>query len=246
MKIQDLKQGTTEQYSLEWWRERLGKITGSEAWKLMSKGRKKEQKFSATGIKYLCKVRGERFLDPDMLADDEEFGNWINRCQKSSKAMEWGHNQEGNALGTFSLLVKIDEDVAPVFGGLAIKTVGSCGHPTIDGFNSSPDGVMVNADGDVIACIEIKCPDTDTHAFYTEMLTDAASLLEEKPEYYWQTMSHMAVTGASCCFFIWYDPAMYESCQYIMIPRDDEAIAQLEQKVKDAREGIENGIKSLV
>ena len=60
-----------EQRTLEWYRARLGHITGSQVYKIMGKGRKGE--FTDTGYSYLRKVIGEQTMRQDFIDDDAEF-----------------------------------------------------------------------------------------------------------------------------------------------------------------------------
>ena len=235
MRYEELIQDTTAQRTLPWHRARLGKVTGSKVSDLMGKGRSKADRWSATAKKYIASIWGERYdLDPAMVADDERFGDWLERTQKETRAMRWGTEHEDEARMMFQLLIGEDEVYGDTFGGLQMKEVGSCEHPVIEGWNSSPDGVMVDANGYMVAAVEIKCPEPSTNSYYSLAIWDAESLKKERPDYYYQCLSHMAVTGAQACFFIWYDPDAYIKCKYILVPRDEEEMATLESRVAEA------------
>ena len=85
----------------------------------------------------------------------------------------------------------------------------------------SPDG-LVNDDG----LIEIKCPNTATHI--DTILTGAVP-----DKYLKQMLFQMACTGRDWCDFVSFDPRMPDEMQLFIkrVPRDDEAIAEIEAAV---------------
>lgn len=52
------------QHTIEWYRKRLGCITGSECGVLMKSGR--NDRFSDAAKTYIYQIAGERFMDPDI------------------------------------------------------------------------------------------------------------------------------------------------------------------------------------
>lgn len=127
-----------------------------------------------------------------------------------SAAMQWGIDNEGRA----RLRYAFDRDVE-------VRLVGFLDHPNIPLAGASPDG-LVGADG----LVEFKCPNTTTHL---------ETLLGEPPplKHLAQTQWQMAVTGASWCDLVSYDPRLPFELQLFVrrIGRDEAIIAALEAEV---------------
>ena len=134
-----------EQHSLEWYRKRLGNFTGSRVGDLMKSSRKAGEMFGDTAKSYIYQVAAERNMNPSVVEDDELFQMYLHQVDIGSKAMRWGNEQEGNAR---SLYEKIT--------GRRIVETGSCAHPSIPHFASSPDGYYYDEDTHEKGCIEIK------------------------------------------------------------------------------------------
>ena len=86
-----------EQRSLEWHRMRCGCITGSKVADIMKSGRKKDEVFSDTAKSYLFQVAGERMFNPTFLNDDGIFQDYLDLTSVSTKAMQFGSDQEDAA-----------------------------------------------------------------------------------------------------------------------------------------------------
>lgn len=217
---------STEQRSLGWFRQRLGHITGSKVGDLMKAGRKKDEPFGETAKSYLYQVAAERVFNPQFLDDDELFQEYVEQTSVSTKAMEWGTEQEANARELYEKLTETK-----------VETVGSCQHDTIPLFAASPDGIVTLPDGNK-RCIEIKCPNANTYMRYRTEVHDAETLKAVKPEYYWQTVAEMSCTGAQSVDFIAYCPWLAIPVHIVTLERDEEAIKALEGKVTLANEYI--------
>lgn len=85
------------QHTLEWYRKRLGKITGSRVGDLMKSSRKKDEMFGDTAKSYIYQLAAERSMNPAIVEDDESFDMYLQQVGFSSKAIEWGNIQEENA-----------------------------------------------------------------------------------------------------------------------------------------------------
>lgn len=216
-----------EQRSNEWYKARLGNITGSSVGKLMSKGRAKDAIFSATGISYLMQVAAERMIPIEVISSDEEFACYLDEVNVTSKAMRIGTERESEARELYTAVSENE-----------VTENGSIKHPSIDHFASSPDG-QVTENG-IKGCIEIKCPAPATYIDYLANIKDAEGLKAVKPEYYWQCMAHLACTGAKFCDFVAYCPYNVASIHIVRINRDEAAIAEMEDKVKKGLEFIDN------
>lgn len=193
-----------EQRTISWYRARLGKITGSQVGKIMGKGRSKDAVFSQTAISYFWQLVAERELSDSVLNNDAEFEQYVYRVSAESREMRWGTEQEPIAREIYKA-IKENEGC-----NYDIHEVGSMALEELEGANfaSSPDGYVRDIDNlDNCGVIEIKCPSPYTYALYRHSIHNAEELKSEKPDYYYQCLSHMLVTGAKWCDFIAYDPS---------------------------------------
>lgn len=214
----------TTQRTPDWYRARLGKITGSSVGNIISKGKGAE--FTKTGLSYLNSVAAERLLHPDIVADDDFFQAYLDEVNTSSKAMRIGTEREEEARELYSVVRKAQVD-----------EVGSIEHPAIHGFASSPDGIITA--GNVKGALEIKCPMPATYLNYLASVHTADDLKAVNSDYYWQCYAHMAVTGAAWCDFVTYCPYLKVPLHVVRILRDDIVIGQLLERVQLALQYID-------
>lgn len=141
-----------------------------------------------------------------------------------SKAMQWGIDQEPNAISAYEMQT-----------GHFVKSTGLINHPKIAMSGASPDG-LVGDDGQ----IEVKCPDTTTHL--NTLLTKQVPA-EYLPQITWQ----LACTERKWCDFVSFDPRLAESLQLIIIRvhADDVDIESLEHQVIACNTKLDECIKSL-
>lgn len=198
----------------------------------MKSGRSKDKAFSDTAMTYLYQLVGERSLNPEMVRDDDMFKFYLEQTTSQSKAMRFGTEQEENARAMYSVLTNHD-----------VQEVGLCHHPTIQYLASSPDGMT--SDGDMLGCIEIKCPALSTFSKYVAEVQDNWSLKRINPDYYYQCQNHMACTGASFCDFIVYCPFVENPIHIVRITRDEDAIALIVERVELAERIIEENYSQL-
>lgn len=220
----------TEQRSLEWQRSRIGHITGSRVADIMTSGRKKDEIFSATAKGYLYQIAGERIFNPDFLKDDDVFLDYVERTTYTSKAMEWGIEQEDCAKDLYMKMREPDGELVEL---------SSCKHDRIPFFSASPDGAVYGRDGGDIRIIEVKCPNINTYMKYRSLVHDAASLKETEPKYYWQMMAEMSCTDTHSGVFIVYNPWLSKPIHWADIERNEEDISLMEERVLLANEFIE-------
>ena len=211
-----------EQRSLEWHRLRCGCITGSKVADIMKSGRKKDEIFSETAKAYLFQVAGERLFNPAFLNDDDIFQDYLDLTSVSTKAMQFGSDQEDAAK---SLFMQMN------FPEGEITELSSCKHDTIHYFAASPDGAIYGRDGGDIKIIEVKCPNINTYMKYRTLIHDAASLKEVEPKYYWQMMAEMSCTGATSGIFITYCPWLSKPIHWAEIERVEDDIKLMEDRV---------------
>lgn len=218
---------TGEQRTLDWFRARLGNVTGSRCGDLMKSGRAKTEPWSETAKSYMLQLAAERTMNPAVVENDELFEEYIQCVEVTSKAMRFGTEQEANAR---ELLQKM--------ANAEITEPSSCKHDTIEHFAASPDGVFV-IDLRAVACVEIKCPKQEAFMKY-QAVVDGESLKKIMPQYYWQTQAEMACTGTDMCYFAAYSPWQKNPLHVALIERSAEDVAQLEERVKMANDWIDN------
>ena len=198
----------------------------------MKSGRTKDKVFSDTALTYLYQLAGERSLNPEIVKDDIMFTFYLEQTTSQSKNMRFGTEQEENARAMYV-------DIT----GREVKEVGLCHHPQIKYLASSPDGIT--ADGDVMGCVEIKCPTLSTYSKYVAEIHDNESLKKVNPDYYYQCQNHMACTEAQFCDFIVYCPFVENPIHIVRVQRDEDAIALIMERVELAEQIIEENYSQL-
>ncbi len=219
---------TIDQRSLDWFRARLGNITGSRVGDLMKSSKTKGELFGDTAKSYLYQLAGERKMNKDIVDDDEMFQEYLDQTCVTSKAMRFGTETEGDARTVYMNLT-----------GRDIQEVSSCKHDIIPNFASSPDGVYYELNF-LKGCIEIKCPNVNTYIKYAVEINDNMSLKKVNPQYYYQCQSHMMCTGAVWCDFVIYCPWLSNPIKIIRITPDIEAVNLITDRVMAANEFIDN------
>lgn len=226
--LNDILASQPTQHSLDWYRVRLGRFTGSQVGRLMKSGRGKDDIFSKDALTYINEVVAERMLNPSVVMMDELFEEYLLQVTASSKALAWGNDQEMNARGMYASITK--------------RKVTSCGAIQFcDYFADSPDGLCIEDNG----AIEIKCPQNKTHTDYLVGVHDAESLKAIKPEYYWQCMAHMTVSGADWCDWMSYCPFSKKPLHVVRIERDSSAIATLLDRLELAEQRANEMIQQI-
>lgn len=221
-----------EQRSLDWCRDRLGYITGSQVGSLMKSGRAKDKVFSETALTYLYQLAGERSLNPEIVKDDNMFSFYIDTTTSTSKAMRFGTEQEEHARNTYIQIT-----------GREVKEVGLCKHPKIPFLASSPD--RITSDKNEVGCVEIKCPTLSTYSKYVAEIHDNESLKKVNPDYFYQCQNHMACTNTSFCDFIAFCPFVENPIHIVRITRDNDEIALIEERVALAEDVIKANYSQL-
>jgi len=145
----------------------------------------------------------------------------------TSKFTEWGNDNEPIAKGIYNAVFSVlIEDIGYV------KWEYNAG--------GSPDG-LIGADG----IIEIKCPFTITSHLEHKLLP-----LSDKPEYYWQCLGYLIITGRKWIDFVSYSPHYPGRLQIIhkrLTYADCEAdINRLKAKLIKANEIFELTLKPLI
>lgn len=212
-----------QQGSPDWQRLRLGNFNASRISELMGKGKKKEEYWSKTALSYINEVAAERSLDMMMVANDDEFLEYLELVAVDNRYTRWGHLHEYEA-----------RDIYEAKHGVKVTEVSSIKHPDIDHYACSSDGLCIETNSG----IEIKCPLPKTYWEWYNTIHDAASLKVVKPEYYWQVIAQIDICDLDYVDFTPYCPLMAKPIFEVRIARDDDAIAQLRERVIAANEVI--------
>lgn len=215
----DIAQG-----SLEWLRLRLGKITSTSAYALMTKSRTKGEMSSALKTEFY-RIKSERNLSDAVLSDPSDY---FERIAVNTAAMKWGKATEDEARNLHS-----------IYEGLEASEVGFVTHDQYsDYWGDSVDGLLTDtATGEIVGCMEIKCPKPATfQEYYDRLIVADEPLKAVEPKYYWQVINHLAVCDfVSFCDFIIFDPMMRNGYAFKRFRREEvqEDINALTEAVKE-------------
>lgn len=214
-------QDNDQQRTEEWYKQRLGRFSCSQFYRLMTEPRLKADKeagnLSDGAMTYVYECVAERLTGKRA---KDEF---------TSKYTEHGIDNEPVAKGIYNA----------VFNCIIIDS--SYIEYGING-GGSPDG-MVGEDG----LIEIKCPYTITSHLQHKIL----DLIDVgKSEYYWQCLGYLLITGRKWIDFVSYHPDYPGKLQivYKRLNRADfEAdITRLENKLNKSTETFTTLVNSLI
>lgn len=217
-----------EQHSIEWYKARLGNITGSQVGRLMKKGR--SAYFGDDAMSYIYQLAAERAMSEAILNDDVAFEEYIQSVSVETKAMRFGTEMESVA-----------RDMYCKSNAVECVEVGLCSSFDIEHFASSPDGLVTSFDGKI--ALEIKCPTQAVFMRYFDSIWDNETLKKVKPEYYYQCMAHMMCTGAIRTDFIIYNPFQALPMKVVPILPDDEEFKAMRERIEEANVTIEEIIK---
>jgi hypothetical protein len=162
----------------EWLKQRLGKFTASQAYRLLTYPNKPE--LPAGAITYIMEKVCE------IATEYEESQGFTNA------AIQWGKDHELEAIEWFADKMNYTVDATGENQQFVELTELNAG--------ATPDGLI---DDDIL--IEVKCPNSITHLSYLHIKSES-DLKEVEPKYYWQMMFQFLVTGRTKGYFISYDP----------------------------------------
>lgn len=169
-----------DQYN-DWITDRLGKFTASEIWKLMEKGRGKDEYFGKGAKTYIRQKAAE------ILTQEPINGGRLNIA-----ALEWGSAHEHEAVKRFEKETGLTVEY---YGGASPKFFD---YTPFSG--GSPDGLITGE-----AIIEIKCPFNSAEHIEHLLINTSEDLKDYYPEAYWQILFNMICTETSKGYFISYD-----------------------------------------
>lgn len=107
----------------------------------------------------------------------------------------------------------------------------------------TPDGISASGDWG----FEIKCPFNSGNHLKNLSIQDAAGLLDIRPEYYWQCITYMWLTGIFKWKFCSYDPRFKEEKRMLILNIEMNAmhLDLLKNRVTEAKLIFDNIIKNL-
>ena len=215
--LDDVKQG-----SLAWKMLRLGKITSSNVYCLMSMPRSGNELFTDTAKSYLFGVASELMLNKKYSSESfvEEY---FERVDATTKQMRYGTELELKARVEYAKAKSLKYEFTDTDGskvstkdngkGSVIEVGFVEGEDDLCGYGDSPDGLILDGKGEVRGCLEIKCPNPYTFAKYKYLFEQGKTLKEIEPKYYWQVVSHCLANNVDWCDFVFYDKMMKEGLQ---------------------------------
>lgn len=199
-----------EQYSLEWYENRLGKVSASRiADVLANTGIASKREPSRSSSAYSA---GRRNYIIELVS--ERMSGVPYDSGVSTPAMERGSETESRAAAFYERKY-----------GVTLETVGLVIHPTIADGCASPDRLVGN-DG----LVEIKCPNTSTHAATLLGAPIDSGYLKQM---HWQ----MACTGRKWVDYVSFDDRLspFEPVYHMRVQRvhrDPILIAEIEREVR--------------
>lgn len=225
-----------EQRTPEWYKARLGHITGSMVYNVMLQPTKKAMNegeiFSETAKGYLYKVAAERNIRQSYLDDDFKFAEYLERTNIETREMRYGTETEELAREMYRKKTKYE-----------LTEVGFITHPNIPNYGDSPDGVVLDKVlFKPIGCLEIKCPKPETWMKYLAQFKAGKTLKDIEDKYYWQCQSHMMCLGVEWCDFVYFDKMMKDGLQIVRIERNEEDIELMKERIRLANEYIDKMI----
>lgn len=204
----------------EWFAARKYRFTSSCVYKLLTEPRSKAAKdageLSETAKSYIL----EKIV--------QEIGGSL--PEFSSKATEWGTEQEENAKYWYQF--KTSNRIADV---------QFC--EVNEFYGGSPDSAVIDTrlcdplDMDTInGALEIKCPYNSVNHLQHCLINSPEYFKAKHPEYYWQCISHMITLGVQWCDFVSFDPRIDNPIGLFIfrLHRNEEDAEQLLSKLEAA------------
>ena len=202
-----------EQYSSEWFEQRMGKITSSTIYNLMTEPKLKSEagNLSATTKEYLTSKLAER-----LTGVQREF---------TSNATNHGPELENEAIKFYE--GKTGNKVKP--GGYIEMINGLYG--------GTPDGLI-----EVGGIIQVKCPYNYTNHINNGLIESQEYFKKNYKQYFWQCQSDMMITESEFCDFVSYCPQIADNLKMFIfrIEANIEDMQLLLSKIEQAGEFMNN------
>jgi hypothetical protein len=147
----------------------------------------------------------------------------------SSASTQWGIDHELEAQLHFEAAT-----------GSKVKTCETIDNGMICG---TPDGLLI----DKPIGFEIKCPFNSGNHLKNLLMNSGADLLDLRPEYYWQVVAYMWLTGYKDWKFCSYDPRFKEEKRMLIlnVTLETSHLLALQQRVTEAKLMFDNIISKL-
>lgn len=207
-----------------WLKKRLGKITASEVYNILSK-----KKSEDVGKNYLIRKKQEiEFLKSDFFEEEsvEDFYSDF-----LSESMKRGLDFEEEAF-LFFQEKNIINDIGFLYYGCNNYAVYE---DEENNLLSSPDGIWIEEN----AIIEIKCPSFENHEkhismFFEDYETLKKYFLQSFYRYYAQMQMNIFLSDAEKCYFVSYCPEHQIKCVEFEIFKDCDFIDYMKERINYA------------
>jgi hypothetical protein len=202
-----------EQYSTEWFTQRMGKITSSTIYNLMVEPKLKSEagNLAATTKDYLTSKLAER-----LTGVQREF---------TSNATNHG--------------LELENEAIKFYEGKTGTTVKSGGYiEMINGlYGGTPDGLIEGG-----GIIQVKCPYNYTNHIFNGLIEGQEYFKKNYKQYYWQCQSVMMITESEFCDFVSYCPEIADNLKMFIfrIEANIEDMQLLLSKINQAGEYMNN------
>lgn len=170
------------------------------------------------------KVTGSRIADVLAKGSGVTRGKYIDQLvtERLTKDIQEGYTNAAMQRGTE--MEPVARSMYSFHTGSHVEQIAFVDHPQIAMSGASPDG-LVGEDG----MVEFKCPNSETHISYIMAGKPPAKYI---PQMAWQ----LACTGRKWVDFCSFDDRLTDESKHLFIiryERDDEYIAEIEEKVKE-------------
>jgi len=171
-----------EQYSTEWFSQRMGKLTSSTIYNLMTEPKLKSEagQLSASTKDYLTSKLAERLTG----VQREFTSNATNHgLELENEAIRFYEGKTGNKVNASGYIEKI----RGLYGG-------------------TPDGLIEGG-----GIIQVKCPYQYSNHINNGIIEGQEYFKKNYKQYYWQCQSDMIVTESEFCDFVSYCPQISDN-----------------------------------
>ena len=202
-----------EQYSTEWFAQRMGKLTSSTIYNLMIEPKLKSEagQLSATTKEYLTSKLAERLTG----VQREFTSNATNHgLELENEAIRFYEGKTGNKVNPSGYI----ERISGLYGG-------------------TPDGLIEGG-----GIIQVKCPYQYSNHINNGIIDSQEYFKKNYKQYYWQCQSDMIVTESEFCDYVSYCPQIADNLKMFIfrIEANVEDMELLLSKISMAGEYINN------
>lgn len=202
-----------EQYSTEWFAQRMGKLTSSTIYNLMTEPKLKSEagQLSATTKEYLTSKLAERLTG----VQREFTSNATNHgLELENEAIKFYEGKTGNKVNPSGYI----ERISGLYGG-------------------TPDGLIEGG-----GIIQVKCPYQYSNHINNGIIDSQEYFKKNYKQYYWQCQSDMIITESEFCDYVSYCPQIADNLK-MFIFRIEANVKDMElllSKISMAGEYINN------